>query len=133
MGEGKEVERDGYGHWTRIKLNENGEGVGWADDGVDVSGFISNRSSSTGRLTAAQEFQCDGKSMWVKGTISFTKGVLAREVVFSKSWGSVVILRTVRVFSGAKCDETDFDEKDDKLAVYAPQNDEMPKEGSRLK
>ncbi|OXG25397.1 hypothetical protein C367_03219 [Cryptococcus neoformans Ze90-1] len=97
LGEGKEVERDGYGHWTRIKLNENGEGVGWADDGVD-------------------EFQCDGKSMWVKGTISFTKGVLAREVVFSKSWGRLVILRT-----------------DDKLAVYAPQNGEMPKEGSRLK
>lgn len=71
--------------------------------------------------------------MWVKGTISFTKGVLAREVVFSKSWGRLVILRTVRVFSGAKCDETDFDEKDDKLAVYAPQNGEMPKEGSRLK
>lgn len=41
LGEGKEVERDGYGHWTRIKLNENGEGVGWADDGVDVSCFIS--------------------------------------------------------------------------------------------
>lgn len=37
------------------------------------------------------------------------------------------------MFSGAKCDETDFDEKDDKLAVYAPQNGEMPKEGSRLK
>lgn len=116
LGEGKEVERDGYGHWTRIKLHENGEGVGWADDGIDVSSSIANRSNSTGRLTAVQEFQCDGKSLWIKGTISWTKRVSAREVVFSKGWKKIVILRA-----------------DGKLAVYAPQGNEVPKEGSRLK
>lgn len=98
LGEGKEVERDGYGHWTRIKLHENGEGVGWADDGIDVSSSIANRSNSTGRLTAVQEFQCDGKSLWIKGTISWTKRVSAREVVFSKGWKKIVILRAVREF-----------------------------------
>lgn len=97
LGEGKEVERDGYGHWTRIKLHENGEGVGWTDDGVD-------------------EFQCNGKSMWVKGTISWTERVSAREVVFSKNWARVVILRD-----------------DDMLAIYAPHDGEAPKKGSRLK
>ncbi|KIR29487.1 hypothetical protein I307_01393 [Cryptococcus deuterogattii 99/473] len=114
LGEGKEVERDGYGHWTRIKLKENGEGVGWTDDGVD-------------------EFQCDGKSMWVKGTISWTERVSAREVVFSKNWARVVILRDVREILKAECDKTDFDGKDYKLAIYAPHHGEAPKEGSRLK
>ncbi|KIR99396.1 hypothetical protein L804_03024 [Cryptococcus deuterogattii 2001/935-1] len=114
LGEGKEVERDGYGHWTRIKLKENGEGVGWTDDGVD-------------------EFQCDGKSMWVKGTISWTERVSAREVVFIKNWARVVILRDVREILKAECDKTDFDGKDYKLAIYAPHHGEAPKEGSRLK
>lgn len=133
LGEGKEVERDGYGHWTRIKLKENGEGVGWTDDGVDVSHFVPNRSSSTGGLTVVQEFHCDGKSMWVKGTISWTERVSAREVVFSKNWARVVILRDVREILKAECDKTDFDGKDYKLAIYAPHHGEAPKEGSRLK
>lgn len=133
MGEGKEVERDGYGHWTRIKLHENGEGVGWTDDGVDVSDFVPDRSSSIGRLTVVQEFQCDGKSMWVKGTISWTERVSAREVVFSKNWARVVILRDVRESLKSGCDRTDFNGKDDMLAIYAPHDGEAPKKGSRLK
>lgn len=133
MGEGKEVERDGYGHWTRIKLHENGEGVGWTDDGVDVSDFVPDRSSSIARLTVVQEFHCDGKSMWVKGTISWTERVSAREVVFSKNWARVVILHDVREILKAKCDQTDFNGKDDMLAIYAPHDGEAPKKGSRLK
>lgn len=37
IGEGVEVERDGYGAWKTIKLKENGDGVGLAEGCVDVS------------------------------------------------------------------------------------------------
>ncbi len=41
IGEGVEVERDGYGAWNFIRMNENGEGVGVAEDAVDVGQFPS--------------------------------------------------------------------------------------------
>jgi hypothetical protein len=37
LGEGKEVERDGGGLWSKIKLEPNGAGLGMARDAVDVS------------------------------------------------------------------------------------------------
>lgn len=98
-----------------------------------MSDFVPDRSSSIGRLTVVQEFQCDGKSMWVKGTISWTERVSAREVVFSKNWARVVILRDVREILKSGCDQTDFNGKDDMLAIYAPHDGEALKKGSRLK
>ena len=37
IGEGKEVERDGYGAWTSFRMLSTGDGVGVAEDAVDVS------------------------------------------------------------------------------------------------
>ena len=37
LGEGKEVERDGYGQWSGIRISHDGEGIGWTDEAVDVS------------------------------------------------------------------------------------------------
>jgi hypothetical protein len=37
LGEGVEVQRDGYGEWTSIKLRDNGEGAGIAQQEVAVS------------------------------------------------------------------------------------------------
>ena len=37
LGEGREVERDGYGEWARLILKSDGEGVGLVDTAVDVS------------------------------------------------------------------------------------------------
>ncbi|KAK8849511.1 hypothetical protein IAR55_004845 [Kwoniella newhampshirensis] len=76
IGGGKEVERDGYGHWKRMRLLASGEGVGWADDGVDL-------------------FQCDGKVFRVKGTITLTSKGAIRDIAFSSGWRDVVVSTTV--------------------------------------
>ncbi|WVQ79391.1 hypothetical protein IAT38_001488 [Cryptococcus sp. DSM 104549] len=73
LGEGSEVERDGYGHWKRIVLDVTGEGVGWGDDSVDM-------------------FQCDGKTMWVKGSVVAGGKEAVRAVTFSRGWNEVVVL-----------------------------------------
>ncbi|WWD20135.1 hypothetical protein CI109_104611 [Kwoniella shandongensis] len=72
IGEGKEVERDGYGNWKRIKLCADGDGVGWADDAVDL-------------------FHCDGKTMSVRGTMSTPSKQVVKDVAFSSNWRDVVI------------------------------------------
>ena len=37
IDEGKEVERDGYGDWTLVRVDEDGNGIGVSADAVDVS------------------------------------------------------------------------------------------------
>ena len=37
LGESKEVERDGYGAWSIIRMNADGMGVGVGDGAIDVS------------------------------------------------------------------------------------------------
>jgi len=41
IGEAVEVERDGYGEWKSIRMMDNGEGLGVADDAVHVSLLLS--------------------------------------------------------------------------------------------
>lgn len=45
IGAGIEVERDGYGEWSGVRWNDNGEGVGWTDDAVDVSHYLMGECS----------------------------------------------------------------------------------------
>ena len=45
LGEGREVERDGYGEWTQVVLKSDGEGAGVSDEAVDVSLPFRRRNS----------------------------------------------------------------------------------------
>ena len=36
LGEGKEVERDGYGHWTKFIIRNDGQGLGLSSDAIHV-------------------------------------------------------------------------------------------------
>nr|ODN95521.1 hypothetical protein L204_04061 [Cryptococcus depauperatus CBS 7855] len=73
LGQSQEVERDGYGHWANISLESDGHGAGWAENGDSI-------------------FKCDGRSMWVKGSISLSDQGRVRDVAFLKSWERVVLL-----------------------------------------
>ncbi|WVQ75054.1 hypothetical protein IAR50_004663 [Cryptococcus sp. DSM 104548] len=102
LGEGKEVERDGYGHWEGMVLEQDGggEGAGWSGYGVDL-------------------FSCDGKSMQVKGTIPVQaraakdEAVEVKRVLFTPRWKQVALLA-----------------KGGELEVYVPSAETSP--GSRL-
>ncbi|ORX37934.1 hypothetical protein BD324DRAFT_623874 [Kockovaella imperatae] len=74
IGEGKEVERDGFGEWVGIKMSSDGEGLGWTDDAVDV-------------------FTCDGLKLKVQGSITISARERVRDVLFTPAWRSVVISR----------------------------------------
>lgn len=56
LGEGKEVERDGYGAWNAVKMSESGDGVGVGHESIDV-------------------FWCDGKKLEVRGSIDIEAAV----------------------------------------------------------
>ncbi|ODO06895.1 hypothetical protein I350_04255 [Cryptococcus amylolentus CBS 6273] len=95
LGEGREVERDGYGHWERMVLGEGGEGegAGWSEYGVDV-------------------FSCDGKSMQVRGSIPVQvkagETLDIKRVLFSPRWQQVALLG-----------------KEGKLEIYVPSADTL--------
>ncbi|RXK36360.1 hypothetical protein M231_06397 [Tremella mesenterica] len=73
LGEGCEVERDGYGHWKKLILHVNGEGLGISDD-------------------VAHVFWCDGKTLHVRGTIILLSKSPVRDAYFTSGWHHVCLL-----------------------------------------
>lgn len=65
------MQRDGGGHWTSVRLHDNGQGVGLADTHVEA-------------------FEFDGRRLSVNGTINVSGTVT--DVVFTSGWHDVAIV-----------------------------------------
>ncbi|WWC65680.1 uncharacterized protein I303_108301 [Kwoniella dejecticola CBS 10117] len=72
IGEGKEIERDGGGGWSRIIVHNDGEGAGWGHDHVDL-------------------FWTDGKQLQLRGAIALLLETQIHQVTFSNQWRDFIV------------------------------------------
>jgi hypothetical protein len=77
IGEGREVERDGYGEWSAVKVSSNGDGIGIGQETVDV-------------------FWCNGRRLEVRGQVKI--GARIDSALYGVEQGAVCVKTKVSTF-----------------------------------